>query len=227
MRKPDNNTKRKVYFDHKVRVKRVPRICEYSQEQIQKMWVQPLEQGIGREHFKQTIFKVMKGDLLVDTDEYCIRGTEIGIPGYIEPRRHLILNATRAIIKEHNRQRQEERLDPELLRAVYLQFSLQSSAEGYNQGLQDAIDAKKVLEFYSPRGSALSSNFVGRFRPLRMLQSREGDGPKTPASESTRRKGNKLVSFYKMVTPGGAKKKASCQETFFLTPSSRTRLVNI
>jgi hypothetical protein len=227
MRSPDNNTKMKVCFDRKVRIKRVPRICEYSKEQIQKIWVQPFEQDIGREHFKRTISMVMNGDLLADTDEYCIRGTEIGIPGYIEPRQHLKFNATRAVIKEYNRQRQEERLDPELLRAVYLQFSLQSSAEGYNQGLQDAIDAKKVLEFYSLRGSASSAKLAGRFCPLRMLQSRKYDGPKTPASESTRRKGNKLVSFYEMVSPGGAKNKASCQESFFLTPSSRTRLVYI
>jgi hypothetical protein len=145
MRNPDNNTMRKVCFNHKVRVKRVPRICEYSEERIQKIWVQPFEQDIGREHFKQTISMVMNGDLLADTDEYCICGTEIGIPGYIEPRRHLKFNATREVIKEYNRQRQEERLDPELLRAVYLKFSLQSSAEGYNQGLQDAIDVKVAL----------------------------------------------------------------------------------
>ncbi len=82
------------------------------------LWIQHLDMDVLREHFLTTIHMVLRKELLVDTDEYCIRGTEIGVPEIIEPRRQLRSAARQAVVEEYALQKAASKFDAEMLRVV-------------------------------------------------------------------------------------------------------------
>lgn len=150
----EQKQEKRVRFSRKVTLRRVPLSRHYTPSEKRSLWFQPAELEIVRENLKQTIILVANQELTSDTDEYCIRGTEIGIPCYIESRRQVKKGASTAVLEEWKAQREEGVSDPQKIREAYREFSQQCEVESHNQGLQDAIAVQ--IQYLEERAVALA-----------------------------------------------------------------------
>jgi hypothetical protein len=121
-------------------MRKIPRTCDYSNEEKKDLWIQRQDMEVMRENFMESVRMVISKELLEDTDEYCIRGTEIGVPKIIEPRQKTRRAAVQAVLEEYALQKAEEEFDPEMLRIVYRHYSVRGRTEAHRQGLQDYED---------------------------------------------------------------------------------------
>jgi hypothetical protein len=132
-------------FSRKVLMRRIPRACDYSPEEIEDLWIQRSDLDVMRQQFMECVDMVVHKELLEDTDEYCIRGTEIGVPKIIEPRQKTRRAAIQAVLEEYALQKAEGDFDPEIVRSLYRHYTVRTRTEAHRQGLQDFEDTMESI----------------------------------------------------------------------------------
>eukprot|EP00934_Nitzschia_sp_Nitz4_P002674 Nitzschia sp. Nitz4//scaffold200_size39268//13919//14479//NITZ4_007615-RA/size39268-processed-gene-0.14-mRNA-1//-1//CDS//3329541283//2664//frame0 len=140
-----NGLEKKVRFCRRVSMRKVPLARTFTSEEKRRIWFQPSELEMIREHLKKTILFIFHNVLVEDTEDYCMRGAEIGLPSCMARRRFLKRKASEVVVREVRRQHDMGFCDPERIREVYLPFSKQSETDGLNRGLTDAI-AVQILQ---------------------------------------------------------------------------------
>jgi hypothetical protein len=172
--------RKQLRFKETVSIRKIPHVCEYSLRELNDLWIQQSDMDVLREHFLTTIHMVLRKELLVDSDEYCIRGTEIGVPEIIEPRRQLRSAARQAVVEEYALQKAERKFDAEMLRVVSRRYSVRCGTEAHHQGLQDFEDAMESMgnkKLFADRRPSSAGRLPSKHQRRRLFERLSRESP--------------------------------------------------
>jgi len=187
----------KVSFCRKVSYKRIPRLCDYTDEEIKRIWISKFDLELMRNSFRQTVALVVNGQLTADNDEHCLRGTDIGVPDVVLPRRQLKAAAVKAVIDKMGDLEFEDSVDAEKVREVYLQFSVDSGAKAARQGQMDAIDAgyPSIVDDEEPSSSNQVLKAIVRTKNKLLLTKEQVPPDEAESSSAVKKRQRNLVSI--------------------------------
>jgi hypothetical protein len=152
--------KRVVSFCKTVLYKEIPHIKDFTEGEVEAIWMTTRDYQIIKAMVKCTVIMMMKGDEIPEEDtDYCTRGLEFRTRIGSRVRQNNKLTARSAVLNEQELQFDEGFCDPQYIAMACLEVSLECRQGARARALYDA----KVIESYVSDGRNGISGTEWRF----------------------------------------------------------------
>jgi hypothetical protein len=138
---------RKVVFAKTVQYKEMRHINDFSQEEIEAVWMGVRDYQIIKAMVKTTVKMMMKGERIPEDDEdFCIRGLEFRTRAGSRIRSRNKLRARSAVLNEQDLQSDENFSDPHYIAMACMEESLEGREGAHVRALYDQRCVYQYLE---------------------------------------------------------------------------------
>jgi hypothetical protein len=148
---------KKVYFAKTVQYKEMRHIKDFSQEEIEAVWMEARDYQMIKAIVKTTVIMMMKGERIPEDDEdFCTRGLEFRTRAGSRIRSRNKLRARSAVLNEQDLQSDENFSDPQFIAMACMEESLEGREAAHVRALYDhqcvyeyLEDVRSVLRMFS------------------------------------------------------------------------------
>jgi hypothetical protein len=187
---PPRKTRRMVHFASRVQGVQIIHINNMTEDEIRSTWYQQSEMQAIKTSLRTTIETVEAGESM-DSEELCIRGLELQTTEVSKKRRKFRRQSIRKVLKEQDRQRNEDCFDDESLAGVYCEYSCPCQEVAHEAAVKDELDVreqemKSSSSITSTIPKACTPSRAGQMIDAQLVNIKRWDAFQIPSPHNTR-----------------------------------------